>query len=153
MRDAVRAVMDSVTDELIIASTGTVSREVFHYMDRAENFYVMGSLGASLGIGLGLALNTDRRVVVIAGDGDILMSLGTLVLMSRLKLKNLELFIMDNGCYASTGCQPTCSSSVNFESIAQCKVFKVKPEKTDAPRVSLSPQEIKERFRNAVNNT
>lgn len=152
MKKAIKTIMDKIEDELLIASTGTISREVFNYKDRAENFYVMGSLGASLGIGLGLALNKERNVIVIAGDGDILMSLGTLVLMNKLKPKNLKLYILDNNSYASTGCQPTCSDAVDFRKIADCEVFKVRAEKTDAPRISLSPQEIKERFRNAVNN-
>ena len=152
MKDAVKSILDQIDDELVITSTGTVSREVFNYKDRAKNFYVMGSLGASLGIGLGLALNTEQNVVVIAGDGDILMSLGTLVLMNKLKPKNLKLYIIDNNSYASTGCQPTCSDAVDFRKIADCEVFKVRAEKADAPRISLSPQEIKERFYNAVNS-
>lgn len=136
----------------MIASTGTISREVFNYKDRVRNFYVMGSLGATLGIGLGLALNTEENVVVIAGDGDILMSLGTIVLMNKLKLRNLKLYIIDNNSYASTGCQSTCSDSVDFKKIADCEVVKAKPVKTNAPRIRLSPQEISERFYNAVNN-
>ncbi len=152
MRNAIKRILDRIGDELLITSTGTISREVFNYKDRPENFYVMGSLGATLGVGLGLALNIEKDVVVIAGDGDILMSLGTLVLMNKLKLKNLKLYIIDNNSYASTGCQPTCSDSVDFNKIADCKVLKVKSAKTDAPRISLSPQEIRERFYNAVNN-
>ena len=153
MTDAVKAIMDAVDDELLIASTGTISREVFAYRDRPENFYVMGSLGASLGIGLGLALNVERDVIVVAGDGDILMSLGTLALMNELRLDNLKLYIIDNNSYAATGCQPTCSGAVDFWSIANCRVFRVKAEKTKAPRVGLSPEKIKKRFYNVINHT
>lgn len=144
--------MDKISSEFVITSTGTISREVFNYKDRTKNFYVMGSMGATLGIGLGLALNTKKRVIVIAGDGDILISLGTLILANKLKLKNLKLYILDNNSYASTGCQPTCSDSVDFSKITDCEVIKVKAVKTDAPRISLSPQEISERFYNVVNN-
>ena len=151
MRKAIQQILDSLTDELLITSTGTISREVFNYRDRPENFYVMGSLGASLGIGIGLALNTEKQVVVIAGDGDILISLGTLVLMNKLKLKNLKLYIIDNNSYAATGCQPTCSDAVDFSKIADCEVMKVKPVKTDASRITLSPSEISKRFYDAVN--
>lgn len=152
MRKTIKSIMDTIEDELVITSTGTISREVYDYRDRIRNFYVMGSLGSSLGIGLGLALNTHQKVIVIAGDGDILMSLGTLVLMNKLRLQNLKLYIIDNNSYASTGCQPTCSDAVDFEKIADCKVFKVLAEKTNAPRIDLSPQVIKERFYNAVNS-
>ena len=65
MREAIISIMDKVTDEFVITSTGTISREVFNYKDRERNFYVMGSLGAALGIGLGLALNTEKKVVMI----------------------------------------------------------------------------------------
>ena len=152
IQDAIKSIMDNIEDEFVITSTGTVSREVYNYRDRVKNFYVMGSLGASLGIGLGLALNTKQGVVVIAGDGDILMSLGTLVLMNKLKLKNLRLYIIDNNSYASTGCQPTCSDAVRFRDIAGCETLNVKAEKTSAPRIGLSPQDIKERFYRAVNS-
>ena len=152
MKNAIRNILDKVSNEFVITSTGTISREVFNYKDRPENFYVMGSLGATLGIGLGLALNTERSVIVIVGDGDMLMSLGTLVLANSLKLKNLKLYIIDNNSYASTGCQPTCSDSVDFSRIADCEVTRVKAVKTDTPRISLSPREISERFYNAVNN-
>ena len=87
--DAVKTIMDAVTDELVVTSAGMISREVYAVRDRPRNFYVMGSLGATLGIGIGLALNTDMIVIVLAGDGDVLMSLGTLVLMNKLKLPNL----------------------------------------------------------------
>ena len=113
--------MDEITDELVICSTGMISREVYALKDRPENFYVMGSMGASLGIGIGVALHTKQKVVVIMGDGDILMSLGTLVLANKLKIPNLRIIIMDNNCYSSTGCQPTCSDAVDFTKIANCK--------------------------------
>lgn len=153
MRLAVKNIMDGIKDEFVITSTGTISREVFNYKDRERNFYVMGSMGASLGIGLGLALNIKEKVVVIAGDGDILMSLGTLVLMNKLKLENFKLYIIDNNSYAATGCQATCSDAVDFTKITACEVIKVNPVKTDAPRVSISPQEISKRFYNAINNS
>lgn len=153
MRKAVKNIMDKIGNEFVITSTGTISREVFNYKDRTKNFYVMGSMGVALGIGLGLALNTKKRLIVIVGDGDILMSLGTLVLMNKLKLNNLKLYVIDNNSYAATGCQPTCSDSVDFSKIADCEVIKVKPVRTDAPRISLSPPEISKRFYNAINNS
>lgn len=151
--EAIKSIMDEITDELVISSTGMISREVHATKDRHENFYVMGSMGASLGIGIGLALNLPKRkVVVIAGDGDILMSLGTLALFNKLDLKNLKLYIIDNNCYASTGGQKTCSDSIDFTIVANCKVLYVSPEKGDAPRVDISHEEITRRFKNAIRN-
>ncbi len=151
--DAIRQIMDRVTDELIICSTGMISREAHELRDRPENFYVMGSMGASLGIGIGLAIHKpDRKVIVLAGDGDILMSMGTLVLMNKLKLPNLDLVILDNNCYSSTGCQKTCSDAVDFTKIVNCKVYQVNPEKGPAGRVKIPHKEIAKRFYNAINH-
>jgi len=151
--EAIKKIMNNITNELIICSTGMISREVYETRDRPENFYVMGSMGASLGIGIGLALHTKKKVIVLAGDGDILMSMGTLALMNKLKLKNLELIILDNNCYSSTGCQKTCSDAVDFTKIAKCKVIKVEPEKGPAGRVKIPHKKLAERFYNAINNT
>ena len=150
-KDVIKEIMNTVTDELVICSTGMMSRLVYHERDRPENFYVMGSMGASLGIGIGLALHKpERKVLVIAGDGDILMSLGTVVLMNSLQLPNLKLIIIDNNCYSSTGCQPTCSDAVDFTTLAACQVYNVPAEKEDVGRVALSPKEITKRFMNAI---
>lgn len=151
--DAIRRIMSSITDELLISSTGMISREVYAVKDRCRNFYVMGSMGASLGVGIGLALNTDMKVVVLSGDGDILMSLGTLVLMNKLNLPNLKLFILDNNCYQSTGGQKTCSDAVDFTKICprNLKVFTVESNNNYVPRISIPHREVARRFYNEIN--
>ena len=153
MIKTIKTLMDKIDDKtLVITSTGMISRVVFSVKDRPQTFYIMGSMGASLGIGIGLALNTERQVVVISGDGDILMSLGSLVLMNNLKLKNLKLYILDNNEYSSTGGQKTCSRDVNFKSLAKnVKVFKIPKGKPDVGRIKLTPEQIKERFYNEIN--
>ena len=151
MKSAIKRIMDDITDDLVITSAGTISREVFACYDRPQNLYLMGSMGCALGVGIGLALNTKRTVAVIAGDGDILMSMGTLVLMNALRLPNLKLYVIDNNSYAATGGQATCSHVVEFPMIADCVVFKVKSEKTDTPRITLSPIEICKRFYDTIN--
>lgn len=152
MLKEIKFIMHSISDEdIVISSTGMVSRVVFHTKDRDLNFYVQGSMGASLGIGIGVALNTKREVHVIAGDGDILMSLGTLALMNKLKLPNLRVWIMDNNCYCATGGQPTCSDSIDFRDIcSRAIVYNVDPQKPEFGRITLTPQEIRKRFENAV---
>ena len=143
--------MKDVTNEFVITSCGMISREVYTIRDRPENFYVMGSMGTTLGIGIGLALNIDRRVLVIIGNGEILMNLGTLVLMNKLKLSNLRLIILDNNCYQSTGGQKTCSDAIDFTKICNCKVIRVEPISDSVPRIGIPHKEIARRFYNAVN--
>ena len=156
MRNAIKGIMDGITDELVITSAGTISREVFAYKDRPENLYLMGALGCTLGVGIGLALNTKRKVVVIAGDGDVLMSMGTLVLLGYLTrykgLKGIELYIVNNYSYAATGCQQSCSPAIYFDEIVKCHVLYVRPEKSDAPRITLTPVEIQRRFYDSINS-
>jgi thiamine pyrophosphate-dependent acetolactate synthase large subunit-like protein len=146
--DAIRQIMESVTDELVIATTGMISREVFVVKDRPENFYMCGSMGCALSIGIGVAMNSDRKTIVIDGDGAALMSLGSLVVAKYLELPNLKHYVIDNGTYASTGDQPTCSHSVNFEEIGyNAKVIRVEPgNEKGTPRIPYEPEEMTRRF-------
>lgn len=150
--EAIRQIMENVTDELVIATTGMISRELFVVNDRPENFYMCGSMGCALSIGIGAAMNTDRNVIVIDGDGAALMSLGSLAVAAYLKLPNLKHYVIDNGTYASTGDQPTCSHSVDFESIGHnVKVFQVEPgNEKGTPRIPYEPEEMTRRFMEAA---
>ncbi len=150
--EAIQQIMESVTDELVIATTGMISRELYAVRDRPENFYICGSMGCALPIGIGLAMCTDRRVIVLDGDGAALMSLGSLVLSRFLKLPNLVHYILDNGTYASTGDQPTCSRAVDFEALGHnVRVIRVEPgNEPGIPRIPYDPKEILERFMRAI---
>lgn len=146
--------MHSVTDEIVVTSAGMISREVYSVKDRAGNFYMMGSMGAALGFGIGLALNTDRSVLVLAGDGEVLMGLNTLVLMNKLCLPNLKLVILDNNSYQSTGGQKTCSDAVDFTQICKnnCEVYEIELTDSNVPRIDIPHKEIAERFYGEINN-
>lgn len=153
--EAIQDIMKNVTKELVLSSCGLISRELYNTKDRPENFYVMGSMGATLGIAIGLALNTNKEVIAIVGDGEILMSLGTLVLMNKLRLPNLKLYILDNNCYETTGGQKTISDAVDFEMICpfNCKVIKVETGGTVVPRIPITHKELTKRFYDAVNSS
>lgn len=151
--EAIRELAAGWTDELVVATTGMISRELFVARDRPENFYMCGSMGCALSIGLGLALAApSRKIVVLDGDGAALMSLGSLALARHLRLPNLEHIILDNGTYASTGDQPTCSAGVNFEDIGfNIRVVRVEPgNEPDTPRIPYDPLEMRQRFEEAV---
>ena len=94
----------------LISNIGFPSRELFSVKDRPENFYMLGSMGLASSIGLGLALaRPERRVMVLDGDGSVLMNLGTLATIAHHAPENYLLVILDNCCYGSTGSQPTCT--------------------------------------------
>ncbi|MFA5068986.1 MAG: thiamine pyrophosphate-dependent enzyme [Candidatus Omnitrophota bacterium] len=149
--EAIRGIVRAVTDEAVISSTGMISRELYAVMDRDRNFYMLGSMGSALGIGLGIAINSSHKVIVISGDAAALMSLGTLALHRKLHPPNLKHYILDNNCCSSTGGQPTCSDAVDFASIApNTYVIKVDKDKGSAPRIPMKPNEIMVRFMYAL---
>ena len=118
---AIQAVLRRVNPEdLVLSTTGMISREVFIADDRPGNFYMIGSMGLLSSFGLGLALQfPGQRVYVLEGDGSALMSLGTLPLIATEGPDNLFHVILDNEAYESTGAQPSISSKVDLDEIAK----------------------------------
>jgi len=117
---AVAIVLDQVRcDDIVLTTTGMISRETFASHDRPGNFYMIGSMGLLSSIGLGLALvKPERRVLVLEGDGSALMALGTLPLIAVEAPRNFLHVIFDNEAYESTGGQPSITSEVDLASIA-----------------------------------
>lgn len=153
---AIQNLMNTITDEVVIASTGKISREVFYAKDRPLNFYVQGSMGSALPIGIGVAIcKPKKEVIVIAGDGEILMGLDSLVLLNKLqkqdKAKNLRLYILDNNSYQSTGNQPTCSDAIDFRLLCDCKVIFCTDSEINVSRIKITHDRIKRRFMEALN--
>ncbi len=156
---------------LVICNIGFPSRELYAVHDSPANFYMLGSMGLASSIGLGLALATERRVLALDGDGAVLMNLGTLATIADQAPENYLLVILDNGCYGSTGCQPTCTCRkadlaeiAKGAGIADVKtattpeelrtavrgvgavVARVDERNADVPVIALTPKEIKDRF-------
>jgi phosphonopyruvate decarboxylase len=102
----------------VIATTGKCGRELFTLDDREQHLYQVGSMGGAAGMGLGLALNTPRPVVVLDGDGAALMKLGTLATVGAYRPLNLTHVLLDNGVHDSTGGQATVSPGVDFAAVA-----------------------------------
>ncbi len=102
----------------IVASTGKCGRELFTLADRPQHLYQVGSMGCAGPMGLGVALNSARPVVVLDGDGAALMKLGAMATIGADAPPNLLHVILDNGVHDSTGGQPTVSPSVDFAAIA-----------------------------------
>ena len=102
----------------IIATTGKCGRELFTLADRPQHFYQVGSMGGASALGLGVALNVRRPVVVLDGDGAALMKLGNLATIGAHAPNNLVHVILDNGVHDSTGGQATVSATVDFAGVA-----------------------------------
>lgn len=102
----------------VIASTGKSGRELFTLDDRDQHLYQVGSMGCASGMALGVALNTDRKVFALDGDGAVLMKMGALATVGAYQPNNLVHVVLDNGVHDSTGGQSTVSASVEFAEIA-----------------------------------
>ena len=102
----------------VIATTGKCGRELFTLADRRQHLYQVGSMGCASGMGLGVALNVSRPVVVLDGDGAALMKLGSLATIGAYAPAGLIHIVLDNGVHDSTGGQPTVSNTVDFAGVA-----------------------------------
>ena len=108
----------STDQTAIIATTGKCGRELFTIYDRPQHIYQVGSMGGASAMGLGLAMNTDKSVVVLDGDGAALMKMGNLATIGANSPRNLIHIILDNGVHDSTGGQATVSTHIDFAQVA-----------------------------------
>jgi thiamine pyrophosphate-dependent acetolactate synthase large subunit-like protein len=107
--EATRYLVEQLSDEPVIASCGNPKFDLFTAAEkRKANFYMWNSMGMASSIGLGLAMaRPDRKVIVLDGDGAILMNLNSLTTIADKAPANLIHIIWDNAQYQITGGQPT----------------------------------------------
>ena len=110
--------------DIYISNTGYLSRAVHNEFPDAHNiFYMQGSMGLAPCIGLGLAKNTDKDVVVLSGDGALLMHYGIVFNIDEANLKNLHVYVLDNGCHESVGSYKCSKLPTNISGIN--KIIKI----------------------------
>jgi sulfopyruvate decarboxylase subunit beta len=91
-------------DKLVVTIMGACAQELYDLGHKENFFYLQHAMGLASSIGLGLALHLpEERIVVLDGDGSVLMNLGTLATIARYRPKNLVHIIFDNGSLLSTG--------------------------------------------------
>ena len=105
--EIIRDIAPILRDQLVVCNIGLPSQELHMIDDQASNFYMLGTMGLSSSIGLGLALAQKSKVIAIDGDGSVLTNLCTLPTIANNPADNFILLIIDNGSYGSTGDQPT----------------------------------------------
>jgi thiamine pyrophosphate-dependent acetolactate synthase large subunit-like protein len=105
-RQAVKALLADRGDLLAVTGLGSSSYDVFDAGDHPGNFYLWGAMGGAAMVGLGIALARPQRpVVVITGDGEQLMGIGSLLTIAARKCGNLSIVVLDNGHFGETGMQ------------------------------------------------
>ena len=120
-RDAVPALIGRHEDFLVVSGLAGTSRDVAALTgDGAHTYTMAGAMGGASMIGLGLALaRPDRRVLVVTGDGELLMNVGALATIAVVNPANLAIVCVDNGHYGETGYQKSHTSlGVDLEKIA-----------------------------------
>jgi sulfopyruvate decarboxylase subunit beta len=119
-----QALARHLTDEIVIA----VYSSAFDWLElapRALNYFSFGAMGIASSHGLGLALGRpQQRVIVLDGDGSLLMNLGTLVTIGAAAPKNLIHFVCRNGTYEANGGHPIPNPAVDFNGLARAANYR-----------------------------
>jgi sulfopyruvate decarboxylase, alpha subunit len=177
--DAISVITASVgEDEVLISNIGIPSKELFASGDRDLNFYMLGSYTQASSIGFGCSIGTKKKIYVIDGDGSLLGT-SVLPVIASANPPNLTIIALDNGTFGSTGNQINAAyqtadlgwmaagagishvirafSKKELENALSLETDGTKlihvpifPGNTNAPNISLSPPEIKNRFKKAL---
>lgn len=137
-RQLVRELLTGRKDALVITGLGSPTYDVAALGDCVENFYLWGAMGLAVSVGLGVALSQpNRRVVVITGDGEAMMGVGSFATVAAAAPDNLAILVLDNEMFAETGGQTGLSHGcADIEKMAQGAGF-------TATLTATSPQHLK----------
>ena len=177
--EILKAISSYLDGKIVVCNLGIACKELYQAKHQKSNFYMLGSMGLASPIGLGIASFTQKDVVVIDGDGSLLMNLGVLSTIAVAKPENLTILAIDNGVHGTTGNQPTATSfGADLELIAKGsgfgKTFKVangaeiletlqslsggpnfvhvlaRPGNAEVPNIPLTPVKIKQNVMEAI---
>jgi sulfopyruvate decarboxylase subunit beta len=118
--EVLRLIASYLDRKVVVSNLGWPSKELYAIKHQPSNFYMLGSMGMVTPIGLGIALTSSKEIIVIDGDGSLLMNPGSLATAASAAPRNLTIIAIDNGAYGSTGNQPTLAGTcVDLENVAQ----------------------------------
>ena len=170
---AIEAAVPYLQGRTVVCNLGVPCKELYALCDQPSNFYMLGSMGLASSIGLGISLYDKKEVVVLDGDGSLLMNPNVLCSIAQQAGGNVTVLALDNGTYGSTGDQCTASQRLDLELLARgfgiehtSKVYTaesllaalqvrtgpkfihvaIKPGNADVPDLPCSATEIKRRF-------
>ena len=138
-RDVVNALLEDRKDLLVIAGLGSTAWDITAAGDSPLGFPLWGAMGQAAMMGLGLALaQPARRVLVITGDGEMLMGLGSLATIGVQQPSNLSIVVIDNERYGETGMQAThTAQGVDLAAVARACRFKSLPGEIESMRKAI----------------
>jgi len=176
--DAIREIASLLRDEAVVSNIGVPSKELYAARDRDLNFYMLGSYTQASPIGLGLSKRTEQDVVVLDGDGSLLGT-AILPVVAAERPENLTIVCLDNGAFGSTGNQMTGAyARLDMELLAVAAGIRhtakahtrdeiraawegrndgpfflhvvIRPGNAAVANIPLPPQEIRDRFMQAL---
>ena len=108
----------------IISTTGYTSRELYQIrinnkLNNGKDFYMVGGMGHASNVALGISNNTKNKVIVIDGDGSLLMHLGSMVNCGAISKKNFKYILLNNGSHESVGSQKTSIDKINLKLLSK----------------------------------
>ncbi len=120
-RSVVSALLEGRKDAVVVGGLGASTYDIAAAGDHDRNFDLWGAMGGAVMIGLGVALaQPNLPVVVITGDGEMLMGMGSLATVGLQQPKNLSIIVLDNEVYGETGGQAShTGSSTDLVGVAQ----------------------------------
>lgn len=122
-REFVARLLHEVPEALVVTGLGSPSYDVYAAGDRDHNYYLWGAMGGAAPLGLGLALaQPERPVLVITGDGEQLMGIGSLGTIGVKRPANLSIVVLDNGHFGETGMQRS-HASLGTDLVAVARGF------------------------------
>lgn len=127
---AIENLIDNLDDSFrIVSSTGMISRELYEVRKKknekkCKDFLTVGSMGHSSQIALGIALNSNKKIICLDGDGSFLMHMGGISTIGSIKLNNFYHIMLNNKVHESVGGQPTTANTTDFCAIAKACGYK-----------------------------
>lgn len=121
-KDAVPAIVGDITGKLVVTGLAGPAQDMAAHTNNADNCFMMGgAMGAAVSMGLGLALaQPDRKVLVVTGDGELLMNMGALAVVGAMQPANLSILCVDNAHYGETGYQQSHTAlGTDLEAVAK----------------------------------
>jgi thiamine pyrophosphate-dependent acetolactate synthase large subunit-like protein len=146
--EALRLIDIAFPEAPVVLTLGGTIREMLSVVGQKPNhLYSLDAMGQTLPIGLGLALGAPReRVVVVEGDGSLLMGFSALATVGYLRPRNLLAIVLDNGVYLATGGQPTAAPKVDLVGVARACGW------ADARNVDSTAEALQEALRLSATN-
>jgi thiamine pyrophosphate-dependent acetolactate synthase large subunit-like protein len=141
-RSVVTGLLANRKDAIVVGGLGASTYDIAAVGDHDRNFYLWGAMGGAVMIGLGIALaQPELPVLVITGDGEMLMGMGSLATVGLQKPKNLTIVVLDNEVYGETGGQAShTAATVDLVGVARsCGIADVRTLATMAEIEGFAP--------------